>query len=154
MEYEIRKIGSDRIDEALDLVSRVFMEFDAPDYSEDGIRNFQQYIIESEDFKEKFKTGDQIMKCAFVDDKIVGVIAISARNHISLLFVDIMFHKKGIAKALFNSILEEVSQKGKGKIKLKSSLYAKEFYLKLGFKSIDKEQYSNGIKYVPMEFNY
>ena len=96
------------IEEAFSMIMKVFMEFDAPDYSQEGIETFRKYIIQSKEFKNCFKTGEQTMIGAFIDNKIIGVLSISIRNHISLVFVDKKYHRNGIATALFNEILKKI----------------------------------------------
>jgi ribosomal protein S18 acetylase RimI-like enzyme len=151
--YVIKNIEFDDIGEAFKLVKNVFMEFDAPDYSQEGINEFIENIIENQEFIDKFKTYEQIMIGAFDDDKIIGVLAISKRNHISLLFVDKKYHRMGIASSLVNEIVRVLKLKNIDKIKLNSSPYARSFYKKIGFIDTDTEQVKNGIRYTPMELN-
>lgn len=150
--YIVKNIEFNSIEKALKLVKKVFMEFDAPDYSQEGIDEFIEQIIENKEFINKFKTGEQIMIGAFHDDKIIGVLAISIRNHISLLFVDKKYHRKGVATKLFNEIYSQLQFNNLNKIKLNSSPYAILFYKKIGFVATDTEQIKNGIRYTPMEF--
>ncbi len=90
---------------------------------------------------------------AYRDDKIIGILAISVRNHISLVFVDKNYHRKGIATALFNEIYNRVKLNNGEKIKLNSSPYALPFYERVGFVATDIEQIRNGIRYTPMELS-
>lgn len=150
-DYIIKSVSYDIIEEAFYMVMKVFMEFDAPDYSKEGIEEFRKEIIESEKFKNRFKTGDQIMIGAFKEDKIIGVLATSVRNHISLFFVEKEYHRMGIATALFEELIKKIKQENSIKITLNSSLYAVPFYSKIGFVATDIEKVSNGIRYIPME---
>jgi len=152
MDYIIKKIEFNMMEEAFSMIMKVFMEFDAPDYSQEGIETFRKDIIQNKDFKNRFKTGEQMMVGAFIDNKIIGVMAISIRNHISLVFVDKEHHRKGIATSLFNEILKKVVDEKVNKITLNSSPYAVPFYFKIGFIATDTQQVKNGIKYIPMEF--
>ena len=147
----IRDVEFNYIEEAFELVKDVFMEFNAPDYSQEGIDEFVNQIIENKDFINKFKTGEQVMIGAYDKGKIIGVLAISIRNHISLVFIDKQHHRKGVATKLFNEILDRLRLNNSDKIKLNSSPYAILFYEKIGFIATDKEQIKNGIRYIPME---
>lgn len=149
----IKNIEADMIDVVLKLVEKVFMEFNAPDYTQEGIDEFKSQIIESKDFKSKFDTGEQIMIGAFNNDKIIGILSISVRNHISLLFVDKNYHRNKVGTKLLNEIIIQSRLKGISKIKLNSSPYALPFYLKFGFVKTDSEKIRNGIQYTPMELN-
>ena len=45
---EVRKIGKEQLDEALGLVWEVFLQFVAPDYSEEGIKSFRDFMKSEE----------------------------------------------------------------------------------------------------------
>lgn len=145
--YAIRGIKFEEIEVAFSLVEHVFMEFDAPDYSEEGVATFRKTILENEAFKERFRTGDQMMLGAFTRDKLIGLIAISKRHHISLFFVEKQYHRQGIGTALFNACLKELVTKGANQITLNASPYAVDFYHKLGFIDTNTQQNQHGIIY-------
>lgn len=150
--YFIKSIDFGNIFEAFQLVKNVFMELDAPDYSQHGVNEFMGNIIENREFIQKFKTGEQIMIGAVNSkNEIIGVLAISERNHISLVFVDKRYHRIGIATKLFEELISRLRLKNIDKITLNSSPYAILFYNKLGFIATDIEQTKNGIRYTPME---
>ena len=80
---EIRKILKEEMPEALKLVWEVFMEFEAPDYTEEGIKEFKKTIddvswVEARDFYGAYDERN----------KILGVIATKDTTHIALFFVD------------------------------------------------------------------
>ena len=151
-DYLIRNIDFINIEEAFKLVKNVFMEFDAPDYSKEGIDEVMDDMLENKEFKNLFKTGEQIMIGAIKDNKIIGGLAIGANNHISLVFVDKNNHKNGIAKALINEMVVRLKDKNVDKITLNSTPYAIGFYQKVGFISTGPEVIKHGVKYTPMEF--
>ncbi|MGL5315554.1 MAG: GNAT family N-acetyltransferase [Peptostreptococcaceae bacterium] len=153
MNFIVKRVENHKIDEALNMVMDVFNEFNGPDYGKMGIETFKRSIIESNIFRNRLVTGDQVMYVAYHEDILIGVIAISARNHISLLFVHRNYHNLGVATNLFNTLLKELKFKKGVTIKLNSSPYAIEFYKKLGFVTTDKEQAKGGIIYTPMEYN-
>jgi len=144
----VEKIKIEDLKEALDLVLKVFMEFEAPDYSEDGVREFKKFI-EYDKVKISLLNKELSMSVFKSKNKIVGVIA-GFRGHINLLFVDKAHHRKGIARQLFNALSEDFKNCVK-KITVNSSPYAVEAYKKLGFKNTGGEQVKNGIRFYPME---
>lgn len=152
MNYLIRRLGMSEIDEALSLVWEVFLEFEAPDYPEEGIRTFETTIIKSVDFKNRILSGDQLMYGTFHDKKLIGVLSISISNHISLLFVNKDYHRKGVATSLFKNLLNELKKNEVKKITLHSSPYGVPFYYKIGFKDVAAEQVRDGMSYTPMEY--
>ena len=45
---EVRPAAAEEWDEAMQLVLRTFTEFDAPDYSREGIANFHRFVADAE----------------------------------------------------------------------------------------------------------
>jgi GNAT superfamily N-acetyltransferase len=143
----ILKLQKSDIRDALDLVWTVFLEFEAPDYTSQGIEEFKKFIsydsmIELVEKEELFFWG-----CT-VSNELAGVIATRGTNHVCLLFVKKEFHRKGIAKRLFQEVLE--SQKSVDYITVNSSPYAVEVYHRLGFVDADSKQNVNGMRFTPM----
>ena len=142
MNIQIRKLNSDEIASALKLTLEVFMEFEAPDYSQEGIEEFERFLNNQPEIDKLHFFG------ALYQDSLSGIIAMR-NDHICLLFVKKEFHRKGIAKALFRHILEQTQSE---KITVNSSPYAIEVYKRLGFTATNTEQITNGIRYTPMVF--
>jgi len=149
--YTIRRLNNDELDDAFSLIWTVFKQFVAPDYTDEGIACFYDQFIDNQDFRNKFITGFQIMNGAFDDLKLVGVLSISKKAHISCVFVDEKYHRKGIATALFAKVIAELKEQKIDKIHLNASPYAVPFYHAIGFTDTDKEKVYNGIRYTPME---
>jgi predicted GNAT family N-acyltransferase len=71
-----------------------------------------------------------------------------------MLFVDKTYHKRGIAKQLFDEFVKDVkSSSDKATLTVNSSPYAVGFYHKMGFKDTDNELEKDGIRFVPMELS-
>ena len=139
---EIREIKEKEMPEALNLVWRTFLDFEAPDYTEEGIKEFKKTIddknwIAARDFFGAFENG-----------KILGVIATKEYEHIALFFVDGKNHKQGIGKKLFNKICELNTT---GTYTVNSSPYAKGVYKHLGFEYTASKQSINGLIFYPMK---
>jgi len=71
-----------------------------------------------------------------------------------MLFVKKDYHRRGIARSLFQTAVKEICKKqdNVSKITVNSSPYAVEVYHRLGFVDIDKEQTVNGIRFTPMAY--
>ena len=140
---EIRKINQNEMKEALELIWQVFLEFESPDYTEEGIKEFKKSIdnyswINERDFYGAFNEKN----------KLLGVIATKDITHISLFFVKGEYHKQGIGRILYEKVK---SLNKEGFFTVNSSPYAHEIYKHLGFKDIDKKQCINGLKFYPMK---
>ncbi len=138
----IRRIREEEMETALDLVWRVFLEFEAPDYTEEGIREFKKSIDDKSWVKDRDFYG------AYENDKMLGVIATKDLSHISLFFVEGVYHRKGIGKELYNHI-ENLNDKDF--FTVNSSPYAHEVYKRLDFYDTDIEQNVHGLRFYPMK---
>ena len=141
--------------EAIELVWRVFHEFEAPDFSEEGVNEFKGGL-ELSTMQDKLINCAWIMWGCFKEDRLAGMIAMRQPFHISLLFVDKEFHRQGIARALMNSAVKEYVDEGfvqaeaANTVTVNSSPYAVEIYKRLGFEPTDTEQLIKGIRFTPM----
>lgn len=86
---------------------------------------------------------------AFEGNEMVGIIAMRKPQHISLFFVKGNQHRKGIGRKLFERMKKDYEIQ---EFTVNSSPYGVEAYHHLGFKDIDTEQTTNGIRYVPMKY--
>lgn len=139
---EIRKVLNEEMKDALKLVWRVFLEYEAPDYSDEGIKEFKKSIDDVNWVNAREFYG------AFIEEKLVGVIATKDATHIALFFVDGKFQGQGIGKKLYNKIIELNNQ---GFFTVNSSPYAHKIYKHLGFMDTDIEQCINGLRFYPMK---
>jgi GNAT superfamily N-acetyltransferase len=133
------------------LIRKVYDEFVAKDYSEEGNRFFYDWIQPA---RIKVRQKEQInLYVAMVDKEIAGMIEIRNNDHISLLFVDKGYHRQGIARMLFKKALKKCLLKDKtlDKFYVHASPYSIGAYEKMGFVATDSLQENNGIKYLPME---
>ena len=151
----IRKITDNEVEKAMELALEVFMQFEAPDYHTSGIDTFKRDIVENSNYLEKARRGICTIYAAFDDEKIVGLIGMrSNKTHINLVFTKKEYHRKGIATAIFNYLLEDVLSENPllHELTLNSSPYGLPFYLYIGFIPLSEEQEINGIKFTPMKY--
>jgi ribosomal protein S18 acetylase RimI-like enzyme len=103
--------------------------------------------ISPKSFEERLVSDDYAVYIYIIEDKIAGFISIKNQNQIFHLFVDSVYHKKGIAKKLWGYTKAKYDIK---KMKVNSSLYAKKIYESFGFVKDGEEKEFNGLKYQPM----
>ena len=158
MNYKIRIVKPNEVRSALNLALAVFMEFEAPVYSEDGIKRFIDDCIENEEYANTYISSKYFMMGAFgfdentECDKIIGMIAAKGDNHISMVFVNKNYHRQGVATAIMKEIITTLRLKGADKITVNSSPYGLPFYHVFGFTDTDTEQTKNGLTFTPMVF--
>ncbi len=138
-------------DGAMDLAWDTFMRFDAPDYSQEGINNFRNFV--NDDMLRKMFLAGQYQLIVAVDrGRIVGMLSIRDKKHISLLFVDAAYHFNGIGSALIKYASRYVrNEEGMERLTVNASPYAVKFYKKRGFRELGAETVADGIRYTPME---
>ncbi|HSG22800.1 MAG TPA: GNAT family N-acetyltransferase [Azonexus sp.] len=91
---------------------------------------------------------------ATLDDELLGVAAIKEIAHLYYLFSDNQHRRRGIARALWQRVLDEAVAAGNpGEFNVNASRYAVAAYWRLGFLPLGPEAECNGIRYVPMAFN-
>lgn len=139
-----RELNVDERDTALDLVWKVFLEYESPDYSDQGVEEFRKSVQDPQYLSMLRWYG------AFTGQTLTGVIATRSQgNHIALFFVDGRYHRQGIGRQLFELAAKESSA---GAITVNSSPFAVPVYRRLGFADAGAEQVVNGIRFFPMEF--
>jgi Predicted acyltransferase len=133
------------------LIRTVFDEFVAPGYSDAGNNFFYDYIG-PEKIRERFLNGN-VLLTAQNQGEIVGFIEVRDGNHISLLFVDKSWHKKGIAKRLLAKAVALCREKNSGwnYFEVNASPYSEKIYDRMGFKKTSDIQNVNGLKFIPMK---
>lgn len=150
---EIIRLEKNYIRSALDLVWTVFEEFEASEYSKEGIKEFRKFIL-YDSIIEKLEKGELNFWGCIDNDILLGVIATKEIDHICLLFVRKEYHKQGIARNLFQEVKKICNDYSNIKeITVNSSPYAVEVYHRLGFVDTDKEQTVNGIRFTPMLYS-
>ncbi len=141
-QIEYRILFAEECDTAMELVWRVFLRFEAPEYPKDGVDAFYD-SIHNVDFRQQLQ-----LYGAFHENVLVGVIATRKNGrHIALFFVDQRYQKLGIGKNLFQLVCQYNQSR---EITVNSSPYAIKVYEHLGFLATDTEQMVDGLRFTPM----
>lgn len=141
MNYQIRKLNNNDAESAIQLCSKEYQLHEAKDYA----MEHRNWVPTSE-----LLLDENISYGAFIDNRLVGFITM-ADNFIRLLYVDDDFHGLGIGTSLINEACSTIDL---DYISTCSTLYAHDFYKKLGF--VDTHGLVNderGYVYYPMEKN-
>lgn len=151
----IRKITGDEVESAMALALEVFMQFEAPDYGPAGVETFKKDIVENPEYLENARRGICPIYGAFDGDKLVSLMGMrSNRTHINLMFTKKEYHRRGLARAVFQFLLQDVLKENPflEALTLNSSPYGLPFYLTIGFVPQSEEQEMNGIRFTPMKY--
>ena len=129
---------------ALELIWVTFLQFEAPDYSDEGIQAFRSFIDDEDIIASLEFWGD------YAGDELRGTIAANEdRRHICCFFVKARYHRQGIGRALWEHLLNSSDHQV---YTVHASPYAVPVYHKLGFVEMSEEQTSDGMRFTPMRF--
>ena len=141
--YPVRRLSPEEVPAALELCWQVFLEFDAPDYSPEGVAAFRASLDDRE------RTRGLKFYGAFDGEALVGVLCMREPRHIGGFFVSAGYQRRGIGRRLFDAMRQDYDVQD---FTVHSSPYAVEVYRHLGFVPTDAEQLTDGLCYTPMRF--
>lgn len=142
----VRKLENHETESALSLAWKVFLEYEAPVYPDEGTEEFHRCLKDDE-----YLNGIDYYG-AFCANTLTGILGIRKEiAHICFFFVDGKYQRLGIGRKLFDKAKEDFSGKT---ITLNSSPFGLPFYHSLGFKATGCEQTVNGIIFTPMKFTW
>ena len=134
----------------LEMVRESFWEYDASYYPRNGQDSFLAYASFPNFAYRQWHSHSTFV--AKDQTRILGMIEIRGDCHISMLFVAPNYIKQGIGRALITTAVERcVSRKMNLRyITVNSSLFAEEFYKKMGFTATESPTTNDGLTCIPM----
>lgn len=84
----IRPAYRDEWDDAMALAWRTFMQFEAHDFTPEGVESFQDFVTDTVLYR-MFVLGSYQLFGAYDNNKMIGMLSLRGETHISLLFVDV-----------------------------------------------------------------
>jgi GNAT superfamily N-acetyltransferase len=151
IEYRLMNPGEE--ESVIELVKLVFDEFEAVEYSAEGIHEFYLYA-NARAMRERSATHFTLV--AESAGQLVGIIEMRNYSHVALLFVHPDWHRHGIGRALMVHALEYCRDSGHkpDRLTVNSSPYAVAFYTHFGFQVNLTEQQVHGIRFTPMSLQF
>lgn len=141
--YPVRRLDEQEIRDACRLIWTVFLQFEAPEYSQEGIESFRASLEDRERLRSMAFYG------AFDGDRLVGTLCMREPQHISGFFVDARYQRRGIGRRLFDAMRRDYAIQ---KFTVHASPCAVEVYRHLGFTPTGGEQTVNGLRFTPMRY--
>ncbi|MBM62655.1 MAG: GNAT family N-acetyltransferase [Acidobacteria bacterium] len=132
------------------LILDSFTEFIADEYSDKGRAEFARYIQPAAIVERT--SANHFVLLAVQEHKVVAVIEIRGNDHVALMFVDVKFQRRGIARELLQRAiaLARPAKPALDRVTVNSSRFGVAFYEKLGFRQTGPERIVNGIVFIPM----
>ena len=148
---QICKMSGRQINQALELIRKVFDECDKEDYEDMGIMSFYHFI-RREQIEERVQSGEMVFFGAYEESEPVGVIAMREGFHVSLLFVEKNRQRQGIGKKLIRRGVAYCLEKNPQlkAITVSASPKGKRAYEAMGFRALTPEQEKQGMRFTPM----
>lgn len=154
MDMRIRRFKETDVFAVADLAMRTFEKFNGLDfYDEEAITNTLDYFDTTKNTKERLLEKFSKKSIFFIaedSDGIAGMIN-GVPNRISSLFVESCKQGKGIGKMLLEKFEIEAKACGSSYVSIESSLYAVDFYRRMGFHQTSGIVNHMGLKVCLME---
>ena len=98
-----------------------------------------------------FLARGHVYHVALIDGELAGFIAVRDNSHLFHLFVGKRWHRRGVARALWNAAREAaIAAGGDGSFTVNSSNFAVPVYEAFGFVRVGPTQCAKGLYYNPM----
>jgi len=149
---QIRRLDQDDIPAVAALLRRAAEEFILHEAAPDDAAMF--LAEQGEEGVRGFLASGFVYHLAEVDGELAGFIAVRERSHVYSLYVDKAFHRRGIARRLWetaraHALDEAIGPDHPGAFTVNASNYALPFYTSLGFVPTAPTQY-RVVPYNPM----
>ena len=132
------------------LICVLVEKFIATEFSSKG-RVFLLSTMTADAIRQSMQSGYRY-HVAEIKGLLAGVVAVKGNAHLYHLFVAEQFHRKGIAKKLWQLAMKECLHDGNtGEFTVNSSAYALGVYKKLGFVAQPGPKEKNGVVFYPMK---
>lgn len=140
----VKRLSPEALPAAKALIWAVFCQFEAPEYSQEGIRSFRSVLEDDSRCQAMSFYG------AYKEDELLGVLAMRRPQHIGFFFVRADHHRQGIGRQLFETMRQDYAVQS---FTVNAAPYGVPFYRRLGFVPTSTEQITDGIRYTPMKLS-
>ncbi len=149
---KIRKITKKDVATAGELVALTYCRFNYREGKKADIEKYTNHFRPAKNdllVLEKYFLKAPI--CYVLEDsqKIIGVIR-GNKNRLTNLFVDGDYHGQGLGKKLIQKFESQAKILGSKQIKIRASLYALPFYLKMGYRKTTGLRIFKGLQHQPI----
>ncbi len=132
------------------LITKVFHSYVAPAYTREGVNEFLKYA-DPASLAKRSRSGHFVL-LAEDEQKVVGMIEVREHRHVSMLFVEGSYQRKGVARLLVSEALV-ICQRRRAdlvRVTVNAAPNSVEAYERLGFHVEGSEHRTHGIRFTPM----
>lgn len=147
----IGKAGESEWEEAMALAYRTFRKFVSDGYTKEGVENFINFISDQNLYRMLLAHEYHLWVAKDPEGSTIGMGTLRSGNHISLLFVDEKWHRKGVGRSLLHELEAYAKEGGFTAITVNASPYGIPFYHAEGFTDTAEEMLSGGMYITPMK---
>jgi len=146
----IRPATDSDLDAVSQLAIRVFKEFVAPFYAQEGRDEFHRYA-QAEMILERHGREHRTL-IAELEGHLIGMAHLRHSNHLAMLFIASGYQRSGVGRRLLDAAVDMALRHDSSttRITVNSSPNAVEAYRRLGFCPTGPEQTERGIRFLPM----
>ena len=146
----IREIKKEEYELAGKLIWDTYLKTEAKNDTLDGQNRFYTEFVDGDDLNNMLNNETLHLFGYYDDDTLMGLISFMNNGYIMHLFVGMDYMHRGIARKLLEFIFKEAKNQGFNSVTLDSSVYALDFYKKLGFKELGDKIVEDGMAYIPL----
>lgn len=153
MEFEIRQLAGETMDEGLALARAIFDAEVAPGCAPGVSEAYWGNYMGGEELRKGFAAGDPEIFAAYAGDRMAGVAAVSEKDYILFLGVEEAFRRQGIGTELLHCVYNQSMLRRAPKMNLDVPDGAVGFYEGMGFTESAGRYDRDGVPVTPMEFD-
>ena len=126
-----------------------FQQISAQVCDDEGAREFREGLTSTQLYID-FLQGNYLIFCAYQGQKVIGMLALKNKEHISLFFVKKEFQGQGIGKELLARCKAYCKEQGISLLTVNAAPTGLPFYLANGFEAVNEERFEGGLRFTPM----
>lgn len=131
------------------LVTESAEQFFVHDFTTEGLAKFKADFSE-EHVREKLNSTEFAYYVAEIEGDIIAVCSIRNNSHLYNLFTRADYQRKGVARELWQHVVNELKRDGVNSVTVNASNYAVPAYEKLGFVRVGEMKVFAWIPFNPM----
>ncbi len=148
----IQKIHHQDYELALDFIKKSYLENISLEDSKQGQEYFIVHFLYSKETYLALNNQTMQLYGYYINQELAGVISLDIHGYIQFLFVDKTYLKQRIGTQLLDYVIAIAKKRNQNHVFLDSSLTSYPFYLKYGFVKKSDTCVTNGMHYIPMEY--